>query len=124
LQKNKYTILYDSNCPLCVRFKQGLSHLLPSDFLFRSIQDENTLKDFPQFTQEQLQQTVHMVSDAGEVFTGAQLIEVIAHHTPIVSKFAWLLETGMGHKATEFFYEKINQIKQQIAEKCESCNKS
>jgi predicted DCC family thiol-disulfide oxidoreductase YuxK len=123
VQKNKYTILYDADCPLCLRFKQGLSHLLPSEFEFRSIQDETTLKDFPQFTQEQLLQTVHMISSQGEVYTGAQLIEVIAQHTPIVSKFAWLLETGMGHKATEFFYDKMNQMKQQLTEKCGSCNK-
>lgn len=123
MQKNKYIILYDANCPLCNRFKQGLSHLLPSQFEFRSIQDENTLLDFPQFTREQLLQTVHMVTPEGNILTGADLIEVMAKHTPVVSKFAWLLETGVGHKATEFFYEKINQMKQQLTEKCGSCNK-
>ena len=123
MEKNNYTIIFDDQCPLCLRFKQGLSHILSNEFQFRSILEETNHRDFPQLDIDQLKETVHMISNTGDVFKGVELIEVIAKHTPLVSKFAWLLETGGGKKASEFFYDKVNQLKEQLKESCPSCDK-
>lgn len=118
-----YYLIYDSECALCTRFKDGLSYLAPdSDLTYLSLHSEQTYEQFPQLDPSQCKDNIHLINTAGEVWVGADVIVELSHHIPKISKLAWLLESQAGRKAANIFYDKVNQLKKSRLNRCKSCS--
>lgn len=120
-------IIYDQDCSLCVRFKQGLihfSHLTEENFL--PLQEDTIYEKFLSINvtleKDECQKEVHMVDENNQVFRGSQVVEKLIPIVPAVTKLAWLLDEGSVKKASELFYTSVNLLKKKIIPGCRSCN--
>lgn len=126
-EKNKLPILvYDHECVLCTRFKQALERLPGSSKLSAvSAHDEDLYTQFPILNREECLQTVHVLDAEGNVRKGADAMAWIIEQFPGATKFTWLLESGMGKKAVEYFHEMASHYRAKSLQKsCPKCNKS
>ncbi len=118
-------IIYDENCALCKRFKDGLQ-FMDKDKLLNFVplhQDQEIYNHFPNLNRESCQQTVHLIGTEGDIYQGAEVVEYLVKILPAVRKLAWLIETEMGQKTVQFFYEKVNQLRQSRFVPCSDCKK-
>lgn len=117
-------ILFDSECDLCVRFKQTFERLPgSSQFHFVSLHDEDIYEAYPSLNKEECAEVVHLLDHNGEIHQGSEAISYLIHHFPTVKKFAWLIETGMGKKALDYFYIVANKTREKLQKRCGTCNK-
>lgn len=115
-------LLYDADCPLCVRFKQGLERLdVDKRVTYCPIQNEEVFAQFTQLDRLACRQKVHYLREDGAVLTGGEVVTELLHHFPGVSKFGWLLDSEIGRKTVDFFYEQVEQMRTRMKEKEESC---
>lgn len=115
-------ILYDPDCPLCVRFKQGLE-FLDKNLTFVSARDEEIYKVFTELNPSDCLETVHMLTAKREVRRGPEVVDELVKTLPGVSKFAWLLDNDQGRKVKEFFYQKVEELRADLKKKEEGdCN--
>ncbi len=118
----KAVIIFDSECPLCTRFKQGLELMdFNKSIRFLSVQDEKTFEEFPELNKEHCLSEVHLVTSTREILKGHEVVEYLVKTLPGVSKLSWLLDTESGKKASQFFYQKVEELREIIKEK-EGCN--
>lgn len=117
-------IIYDSQCTLCVRFKQGLIHfstLTQDNFI--PLQEEIVYETFGHLglTKEKCQKEVHLIDDQNIVYMGPQVVEFLIPIIPAVSKLAWLIDQDKTSKVCEVFYNSINILKKNISTGCRTC---
>jgi glyoxylase-like metal-dependent hydrolase (beta-lactamase superfamily II) len=62
-----------------------------------------------------------LIDENGKVHKGPEVIQYLAHFFPTISKLAWMLETDVGKKALDFFYQKVNDIRNSQINSCEKC---
>lgn len=122
---NLPVLLYDSECTLCTRFKQSLERLsfdLKLNYL--SIHDEE-IKNLPlMIDTESLHSEVHLIDSELNIYKGPEVINYLAKHIKGIKRIAWLLETNVGKKASEFFYKKVNELRDsQLKSDCPKCKK-
>lgn len=123
IDNNLPLLIYDSECTMCQRFQQGLALLDKNkEIHYASVHDESIYQRFTMLNPEQCRQTVHLVVSKKEVLKGHEVVEHLIEIIPGVKKFAWLLDSEQGKKAVEFFYNKVNQIKQK-SKGCSHCKK-
>lgn len=117
-------IIYDSECTLCTRFKQGLQRLdLNKNLSFISIHSPE-IRNFNIYIDiNEIHETIHLIDEDKNILKGPEVIPYLAKSLPAVNKLAWLLETNIGKKASDFFYEKVNQLRKSQLEECNHCNK-
>jgi predicted DCC family thiol-disulfide oxidoreductase YuxK len=116
-------ILYDPECPLCLRFKQGLEHLDKS-LNFVSARDEEIYKLFPELHRDFCLEKVHLISSDKKILAGPEVVDFLLATLPGVSKFAWLLDNEQGKKVKDFFYQKVEELRELTNKKdsdCEQC---
>lgn len=105
-------LLYDANCALCTRFKQAIERL---DFEHRiqyiPVGTAQVYQDFPEIDLEQSKQVLHYVNSEGAIYRGGEIAPELAKQFPAVNKLAWLLETDVGKKASNYFYDKIKELR-------------
>lgn len=123
---NNPILFYDSECPLCVRFKQALEHTqfdIKIDYI--SLKEKAELSEFDFLNSDELHKEVHLLLSQNplNVLKGEELIAFLAHHNERVKKFAWLLETDVGKKASEVFYHSVNRLRQSLRNHCPKCKK-
>jgi len=117
-------ILFDSECPLCVRFTQALKLIDRSDDLhYIDIYNYEVYEQFPDLDPEACQDVIHLVTSDKRILKGPEVIDYLMHLFPAVKKFAWLVESEQGKKAVDFFYDKVNQIRKNGKAPCTKCNK-
>jgi predicted DCC family thiol-disulfide oxidoreductase YuxK len=117
-------LLYDSECPLCTRFKQGLERLdVYHKIHYRSIQDAQVFIDYPELNPTECASVVHLITENREILKGSQTITYLLKQFPGVQHFAWLLESEKGQKIVDFFYQKVDEIRHKIKDDHESCPK-
>lgn len=122
---DKPVLIYDEQCPLCKRFKQGLEFMdLKKKIEFRDANDDQTYKDYPQLTQDQCLTEAHFLRENGDLLTGGDIIAEISHYYPGVKKLSWLLESNMGKKVNDYFYKKVEQLRKSSLRGCSGCGKS
>lgn len=85
------------------------------------IQDEDIFKQYPQLDPEACRLKVHYLREDGALLTGSEVVTELLHHFPGVSKFGWLLDSEVGRKTVDFFYQQVEQMRQRMKEKDESC---
>ncbi len=123
---NAPCLLYDPECPMCLRFKQAIERVpFDQEITYRPINDQDLVSDFPFLSKEDYHKEVHLVieKDPPKVLVGAEVIEYLAKHNPQVKKLAWLLDTKVGEKASEVFYQSLNKIRQSLQNHCPKCKK-
>jgi predicted DCC family thiol-disulfide oxidoreductase YuxK len=115
-------VLFDPECPLCLRFRQGLGYLDRS-LNFVSARDEEVYREFPALDRAQCLREVHLVTSEGKILRGKEVVDHLAHTLPGVSKLAWLLETEQGQKVKDYFYQKVEELRalSQKQEDCDEC---
>jgi len=116
-------ILYDAQCPLCLRFKQALEHLDESKTIsYVPIDTPEIYEKFPQLDRVACQQRVHLLRADGSVLSGGELIAEVVRTIPQVARLAWLLESEAGKKASEFFYRTVDTLRQRLKDADEGCD--
>ncbi len=112
-------ILYDPECPLCLRFKQGLSYL-DSKLTFVSAREEDVYLAFPELSRQLCLDKVHMITSENVILSGPEVVDHLVKTLPGVSKFAWLLDNEQGKKVKDFFYQKVEELRE-LSSKKDSC---
>ncbi|MGE3609230.1 MAG: thiol-disulfide oxidoreductase DCC family protein [Bacteriovoracaceae bacterium] len=113
-------ILYDSECPLCLRFKQGLEHL-DRNLNFVSARDEQIYLEFPELSRELCLEKVHLITKDRTILSGPEVVDYLIHNLPGVSKLAWLLDNDQGQKVKNFFYQKVEELRELTTKKDSDC---
>ncbi|MEC7276747.1 MAG: DCC1-like thiol-disulfide oxidoreductase family protein [Bdellovibrionota bacterium] len=119
-------LLYDPNCPMCLRFKQAISRMeFDTDLSFYPINDEEVLSEIDFIEPSSIEKEVHLlVSKSPQgVLVGHEVIEYLAKHNPTVKKLAWLLDTKVGEQASKAFYQSLNKIRRSLHNHCPKCKK-
>ena len=96
-------VLYDSECPLCLRFKQGLE-FLDKNLCFISAREDFIYTEFPELSRQACLEKVHLITEEKKILSGPEVVDYLAQKLPGVSKLGWLLDTDQGKKVKEFFY--------------------
>lgn len=118
----KPILLYDSECTMCNRFKMTLEKLDTHHRInYVTLHNEETYQQYPQLNKAECHQTIHLIDEFGLIHKGPQVIEYLLKLFPTVAKFAWLLDNEMGKKAIDFFYQKVNDIRNSDLNKCNKC---
>jgi len=113
-------ILYDHECPMCLRFKQGLEYL-DKNLNFVSAREGDIYKEFPELSRQECLEKVHLITLDKKIISGPEVVDYLLHSLPGVSKLAWLLDNEQGKKVKEFFYQKVEELRE-LSTKKESCN--
>jgi len=115
-------LLYDSECPLCTRFKQGLERLPgTSSITMESIHNDDVYLAFPELNKERCKNEVHLINENREVKCGPDVVFNLISRFPGVEKLSWLLDSEMGKQATAAFYHAVNKCKETIKKHCHTC---
>jgi predicted DCC family thiol-disulfide oxidoreductase YuxK len=122
---NKLPILiYDEDCPLCLRFKQALSLMDTKNYInFVSLKDDSVFLNFPQLKREECSEKIHLLTEEEKILIGPEVIEYLIRYYPVVNKLTWLIETGSGKKAINLFHQKVEEMKELLKKKdeCQEC---
>jgi predicted DCC family thiol-disulfide oxidoreductase YuxK len=115
-------ILYDPECPLCLRFKQGIE-FLDKSLTFVSARDDQIYLIFPELDKKTCLEKVHLITSERLVLAGPEVVDYLVKTLPGVSKFAWLLENEQGRKVKDFFYHKVEELRELSTKKddCHQC---
>jgi predicted DCC family thiol-disulfide oxidoreductase YuxK len=114
-------VLYDPECPLCLRFKQGLE-FMDKSLCFISARDEQIYVEFPELSRQECLDKIHMVTVDRKILVGPEVVDFLAHQLPGISKLAWLLNNEQGKKVKEYFYQKVEELRELSQRKDGDCN--
>jgi len=116
-------VLFDPECPLCLRFKQGLSYL-DKNLTFVSAREDDVYLAFPELNRQECLESVHMITSDNKILKGPEVVDYLVETLPGVSKLAWLLDNEQGKKVKNYFYEKVEELRELTNKKqseCEQC---
>ena len=115
-------ILYDPDCPLCLRFKQGLE-FLDKNLHFVSAREDQIYQDFPELNRQVCLEKVHLITADKKILAGPEVVDFLVETLPGVSKFAWLLDNDQGKKIKDYFYQKVEELRELSTKKddCKEC---
>lgn len=114
-------VLYDSECPLCLRFKQGLEYL-DKNLCFVSAREDAIYGEFPELSREACLEKVHLITEDRKILAGPEVVDYLAHRLPGISKLAWLLDNEQGKKVKDYFYQKVEELRELSQKKKNDCN--
>jgi predicted DCC family thiol-disulfide oxidoreductase YuxK len=124
-QENDYAlpiILYDEKCVLCTRFKYAFQKIPGNKKIsFVNLHEKRLYQIFSQLNYEQTQQEVHIIDKDGQILKGDQAISFVILLFPIAKKLTWLLESGMGKKALQFFRNASEYYREKLLKECNRC---
>jgi predicted DCC family thiol-disulfide oxidoreductase YuxK len=116
-------VLYDPECPLCLRFKQGLEYL-DKNLCFISAREEEVYVEFPELSRQACLEKIHLITEEKKILVGPEVVDYLVQRLPGVSKLAWLLENDQGKKIKDYFYQKVEELRQ-LSQKnendCDQC---
>ncbi|MDA8793265.1 DUF393 domain-containing protein [Bacteriovoracaceae bacterium] len=119
---SKPILLYDKQCPMCLRFKQGIQYIDTNRQIeFLDIYDPKTYEKITFLTQKECETIIHLVDVRGEVYVGADALTFLVKQFPQAQKLSWLLDSTAGQKAVEVFYDKVDQFRKWYKSSCKRC---
>lgn len=115
-------ILFDPECPLCLRFKQGLEYL-DRNLNFVSARDEEVYAEFPELDRQICLSKVHLITEDRKIISGPEVVDYLVKTLPGVKKFSWLLDNDQGKRVKDFFYQKVEELRELTTKKddCGEC---
>jgi predicted DCC family thiol-disulfide oxidoreductase YuxK len=114
-------VLFDPECPLCLRFKQGLEHL-DKTLQFVSVREDAVYEQFPELSRQDCLSKVHLITADKKILTGPEVVDYLLQTLPGVSKLAWLLDNEQGKKVKDFFYQKVEELRELTRKKDTECD--
>ncbi len=114
-------VLYDPECPLCVRFKQGLEYL-DKDISYWSVRDDEVYLEFPELSRQACLDKIHMITEERKILVGPEVVDYLASRIPGVSKLGWLLDNEQGKKIKDYFYQKVEELRELSQKKEKDCD--
>jgi predicted DCC family thiol-disulfide oxidoreductase YuxK len=114
-------VLYDSECPLCLRFKQGLE-FLDKNLCFISAREDLIYTEFPELSRQACLEKVHLITEERKILVGPEVVDYLAQKLPGVSKLGWLLDSDQGKKVKEYFYQKVEELRELTNKNNSDCN--
>jgi len=114
-------VLFDPECPLCLRFKQGLEYLDKS-IHFVSARNNEIYSHYPELCPQNCLEKVHLITEEKKILVGPDVVEYFVQRLPGISKFAWLLESNQGQKVKDFFYQKVEELREISLRKKSECD--
>ena len=114
-------VLYDTECPLCLRFKQGLEYL-DKNLCFVSAREDEIYTEFPELDRQACLEKVHLITEHKKILVGPEVVDYLAQRLPGIAKLAWLLDNEQGKKVKEFFYQKVEELRELSQKSNEDCN--
>jgi predicted DCC family thiol-disulfide oxidoreductase YuxK len=116
-------LVYDDQCPMCVRFKQGLERWEAlSHITYIPLSDSGVFEIYPQINQEECKAKVHYIKEDGSVVAGGEVITEIIKIYPAASKLSWLLDSEVGKATADFFYDHLDKVRQKLKELDTDCS--
>lgn len=119
-------LLFDKDCQLCLRFKIALEKLdIENRINFVPVGTDQVYHDFPDIDREQSKEVLHFIDEKGVVHRGGEIAPALANQFPAINKISWLLETDVGKKISNFFYDKVNELRKSslLERHCPDCHK-
>lgn len=113
-------VLYDPECPLCLRFKQGLE-FLDKNLCFVSAREEAVYLEFPELSRQACLEKVHVLTAERKIVVGSEVVDYLANRLPGVSKLAWLLDTDQGQKVKDYFFQKVEELRELSQKQDSNC---
>ena len=86
-----------------------------------SIHEAEIFEHFPQLKIEDCHQLLHLIDEKGTILVGEKAVSYLISQFPGVKKFAWLLESNMGEKTVNFFYEMSEKYRKTLLKRCPGC---
>ncbi|MCO4793143.1 MAG: DUF393 domain-containing protein [Bacteriovoracaceae bacterium] len=121
-EPNEAVLFYDSDCGLCMRFKQALDRIPGTNKVKKiSIHEPDAFESYPKLSKEVCEKEVHLIDENGNILRGEEVIEYLISQFPGVKKFSWLLESGMGQKAVEYFNSITKMTRETLRKRCSTC---
>lgn len=114
-------VLFDPECPLCLRFKQGLE-FMDKSLCFISAREDAVYDEYPELSRQACLEKVHLLTEEKKVLVGPEVVDYLAARLPGVSKLAWLLDTDQGKKVKDYFYQKVEELREQSQKQDAECN--
>ncbi len=114
-------VLFDPECPLCLRFKQGLE-FLDKNLCFISAREEEIYSQFPELSRQECLEKIHLITEDNKVLVGPEVVDYLVHRLPGVSKLGWLLDTNQGKKVKDYFYQKVEELREMSQKQDSDCN--
>jgi predicted DCC family thiol-disulfide oxidoreductase YuxK len=114
-------VLYDSECPLCLRFKKGLE-FLDKNLCFISAREDFIYTEFPELSRQACLEKVHLITEEKKILSGPEVVDYLAQKLPGVNKLGWLLDTDQGKKVKEYFYQKVEELRELTNKNHSDCN--
>ncbi len=117
-------VVYDEKCELCRRFRLSIERFLPEEKIyFENLHNPELYESLSVLKKEECEKEVHLLISENEVLRGAEALQYLVGKFPLVKKFSWLIESNMGHKALETFYQICNKYRESYLNDCDSCHK-
>lgn len=114
-------VLFDPECPLCLRFKQGLE-FMDKSLCFVSAREDYIYGEFPDLSRQECLTHVHLITEEMTILKGPEVVDYLAKRLPGVSKLAWLLDTDQGQKVKDYFYQKVEELRELSKKQDSDCN--
>lgn len=123
MEKKIPALFFDSECPLCLRFKQTLEKSGQFSHLhYYDINDSQTFVLFEQINPEMAFSSLHLIDETGLIKEGPEAVKWLIDGHEKVKDWLWLIDNQMGKKAIDFFYNQTNKLRKQLKNNCLGCN--
>lgn len=119
-------ILFDPDCPMCVRFKMALERMnFDEPISYVPYTSPLVREQFSHLSEDDLGKEVHLIlDDKGiQILKGVEVVEYLAKHNESIKKLSWLLESNVGEKASHLFYNTVNKLRESLHNHCANCRK-
>lgn len=118
-------LLFDSECPLCVRFKEALLKTTGEQFAITclDLHDQSIYESNSSLSYGHCKETLHLLVSPELTLTGDDVVKYLIHNFPQTKKFSWLIESSAGERAVGLFYKTLNKARKRTTSNCRGCGK-
>lgn len=111
----RYTLLYDSNCPICLRSVQRLKRWdRRKELIFLPAGDPSVREQFPSLSREALEASIHLVGPEGRIWEGADAVERLFAILPGFSRARWVFRIPLVRPLARRVYRWIARNRYQL----------
>lgn len=86
-----------------------------------SAREDQVYALFPELNRQDCLEKVHLVTPERKILAGPEVVDYLIESLPGISKLSWLLDNDQGRKVKEFFYQKVEELRE-LSHKKEDCN--
>lgn len=95
---------------------------MDKNLVFISAREEEIYARFPELNRQECLEKVHLIKAPGEFISGPEVVDYLISTLPGVKKLGWLLDSNQGARVKNFFYEKVEELRDLSTKKnCSSC---